>query len=140
MFPTYHIPLSEAFNQIRIILNNTKKGLLKEIAYSIHNRDEDIEFLSNREQFYLYILDVIDTKFLKPENKKNTKSVPKNVCVIDFVNKGVEDIHIGSIFRLPDVISMLPNSLQTDENIPVPTMRLTNTIRNKILNYKETVQ
>ena len=52
--------------------------------------------------------------------------------MIDFVNKGVEDIHIGSIFRLPDVISMLPNSLQTDENIPVPTMRLTNTIRNKI--------
>ena len=132
--------LSEAFNQIRIILNNTKKGLLKEIAYAIHNRDEGIQFLNNREQFYLYILDVIDTKFLKPENKENTKRVPKNVCVIDFVNKGVEDIHIGSIFRLPDVISMLPNSLQTDDNVPVPTMRLTNTIRSKILNYKETVK
>ena len=60
------------------------------------------------------------------------------MCVIDFINKGMEDLHISKIFRSADVTASLPSNLQNEENIPIPTMRLTKTIRNKILNYKET--
>ena len=45
--------LKESFNKITIILNNTKKRFLKEIAFAILNRDDNYTFLDNREQLYL---------------------------------------------------------------------------------------
>ena len=40
---------------------------------------------------------------------------------------------MSSIFGHLDPISQLPEPLQTDGNIPVHTMKLTKTIRNKTL-------
>ena len=54
-------------------------------------------------------------------------------------NKSVESICLSKIFWDPEVISLLPEELQKDENIPVVTYILGSTIRNKILNYKDTV-
>ena len=42
-----------------------------------------------------------------------------------------------SLICCQDVISQLLEPLQTDGNIPVPTMKLTKTIRNKRLKYKD---
>ena len=90
------------------------------------------------DHFFQYILDIIDTKLYKPvENYK--KPTPKYLCTVNFCNKAVECIRLSSIFNLPEVIQLLPSELQTKENIPVVTFKLGNTVRNKILNYKETV-
>ena len=86
------------FNEIRKLLNLTKKKVLKEIAFHIMERDT-YNFYDNRFQWYHYISDIIDTKLLKissPEVKR--KSVPKNVITIKFVNKGIDDIHLSKIF------------------------------------------
>ena len=44
----------------------------------------------------------------------------------------------SKIHNKPDVIAQLPMELQSKENRPVVTYKLTNTFRNKFLNYKET--
>lgn len=111
--------------------------MLKEIAFHILERDK-FTFYENRYQWYHYILDIIDTKFLKSSTV--TKNCPpKNVVSIRFVNKGLDELHINDIFHVPEVISLLPEELQKEENVPSCTMKLDTPIRNKILNYRETV-
>ena len=133
-----HRDLKNSFNEIRKILNRTKKKVLKEIAFQMMERDS-FTFVEKRFQVYHYISDIIDTKFLKPEVVVERKPAPKNVVVVEFVNKGLDDIHLSKIFRTPEVTSLLPEPLRADEEIPVSTMKLNPPIRSKILNYKETV-
>jgi hypothetical protein len=129
--------IRNSFNEIRKTLNLAKKKVLKDIAFHIIERD-GFEFHENRFQWYHYILDIIDTKLLKiPEVKK--KSNPKNVIVVNFVNKGMDNIHLNSILSSAEVTNLLPPALQSEEDRPMCTMKLSTPIRNKILNYKETV-
>ena len=129
--------LRNSFNEIRKILNLAKKKVLKEIASHIIERDS-FTFYDNRFQWYDYILDIIDTKFLKTSQIVK-KIPPKNVITIKFVNKGLDEIHINNIFHSAEVISSLPQQLQKEEEIPSCTMKLDPPVRNKILNYRETV-
>ena len=129
-----------SFNEIRKTLNITKKKVLKEIAFHIMERDSDsFTFYQNRFQIYHYVLDIIDTKLFKPPTPVQKKKAPKNVVTIRFVNKGLDHIHVSKIFRSAAVTSLLPEALQSDEDIPTCTMKLDPPIRSKILNYKETV-
>ena len=54
-------------------------------------------------------------------------------------NKRLEFIHPNCILHENDIIIWLPESLQEDE-IPSTIHCLSNTIRNKIFNYKNTVK
>ena len=113
---------------------------MKEIAFHIMERDSDsFTFYQNRFQIYHYVLDIIDTKLFKPTIPVQKKKAPKNVVTIRFVNKGLDNIHVSKIFRSAAVTSLLPEALQSDEDIPTCTMKLDPPIRSKILNYKETV-
>ena len=131
--------LIHSFNRIRILLNTTKKKSLKEIAFHILNRTV-FTFHPEREQWYLYILDIIDTKCYKQTPIPPKKSAPENVCTIKFVNKGIEKLNIPQIFRHSNIIDSLPDSLQREENIPKIVMKLDRPIRNKIMNYEATVR
>ena len=95
----------------------------------------------SNEQLYLFILDMIDTKFYsKIQVPQPRKTPPKNVCIVDFVNKGMDQIHLSKIFRSSEVTNCLPDVLKSgDDDIPKVTFRLNRPIRNKILNYKEVV-
>ena len=70
---------------------------------------------------------------------KYTKCTPKYTFLINFDNKVVELIRISQIFNHPDVTETLPCDIQNKENINIVTYQLGNTVRNKLLNYKETV-
>ena len=131
--------LKNSFNRIRIHLNTAKKKVLKEIAFYTLNRTV-YTFHAEREQWYLYILDIINTKLLKPTPISASKSAPENVCTIRFINKGMEEIKISEIFRHTDSISSLPDSLQNKEVNPKVVMKLDSPIRNKIMNYEKTVR
>ena len=50
----------------------------------------------------------------------------------------MEDINVSKIFQMNDVFD--PFNLQEHENIPVTTYKLVATIRNKVFNYKQTVE
>ena len=72
-------------------------------------------------------------------NYKEPKKFPKRIITLPFVNKGMEDIRLGKIFRLPDVVNTLPDDLQKDDEIPMLSYKLKPPIRNKIFNHKEVV-
>ena len=125
-----------AYFNIKNTLMSLRKKVLKKVASSIML--ETIEMEMRNKQFFDYIADIIDTKLYKSDKSK-TKFIPNYICSLKFDNKSVESIHLSKIFRNPEVISLLPEELQKDENIPVVTYILGSTIRNKILNYKDTV-
>ena len=83
------------------------------------------------------MFDIIDSELYRPK-KPNKIPPPKNICIINFQNKAVEYAKLSEILKKPDIIAQLPRELQNKENRPVITYKLTNTIRNKILNYKDT--
>ena len=130
--------IKKSFNNIRILLNKCKKKLLKEIAYSILERENFI-YVEGREQWYLYISDIIDTLLWKDVTPPEKKSHHENPCIIHFVNKGFNRLGLSKIFRLHDVVAFLPPDLQGEQEIPFPTYKLDSPIRNKILNYKDAV-
>ena len=121
------------------LLNLAKKKVLKEIAFSILERTGTYSFFEERFQWYDYILDIIDTKFWKDPPEVKRKPAPKNVITINFVNKGIDDIRLNKILKSDEVIALLPSDLKGEEDIPIATMKLSPPIRNKILNYRETV-
>jgi len=127
--------LVDLYNYIRISLNRLKKKTLKNIASEILTKIALIDYNPFSEQYFLYILDVIDTKLYKPV-KHVKKQAPKHICTVYFDNKAVESIHLSNIMNHPDIISSLPEDLRNKEDRPVVTYKLSNTIRNKILNYK----
>ena len=130
-----HNAKDACFN-IKNKLMSLRKKVLKKVASLIVL--ETIEMHMRNKQYFDYIADMIDTKLYKSDKSKS-KFIPNFVCSVKFDNKSVESIRLSSIFRDPEVISLLPEELQKDENIPVVTYTLGSTIRNKILNYKDTV-
>lgn len=75
----------------------------------------------------------------KRKTIKDLKTGSKNIFVINFENKGFDKIHVSSLFCCQDVIS-IAWAPQTNGNIPVHAMKLTRTIRIKVLNYRDAVQ
>ena len=130
--------IKPSFNNIGILINRCKKKLLKEIAYSILER-ENFTYLEGREQWYLYILDVIDTLLWKPVASPMKKPCRENPCVIHFVNKGFNKLGLSRIFKSDEVVLSLPTELQEENLIPFPTYKLDAPIRSKILNYKNAI-
>ena len=130
--------LKNSFNNIRIILNRCKKKLLKEIAYNIMER-ENFVYIESREQWYHYILDLIETRIWKNVAPPEKTVYRKNPCIIHFVNKGLNKLGLSKIFRAEDVVASLPPELQEETDLPFPSYKLDAPIRSKILNYKDAV-
>ena len=86
------------FNDIRKLLDKTKKRVLKEIVIAMLHRDSLFLIHPDKEQMYQYILDIIDTKLYNCKPKK-VKVTPKNICILKFPNKGIE------LIRLPSIIN-----------------------------------
>ena len=128
-----------SFYKLRTLLNKLKKKLLKNIAAHIMQNTNSLNTSSQLEHCNAYILDIIDTKLYKPNVASNKKSPSKFRCTVGFHNKAIEFIRLSSILRNPDVINMLPANMQSEDNIPMVTYKLGDTVRNKIFNYKQTV-
>ena len=131
--------IKNSFYDIRVALNKLKKSTLKKIASEIISRGPLVSINSFSDQIYLYILDIIETLIYVPLPNKSKKIAPKHICNVFFDNKAVELIHLPSILNQPDILDLLPEPIQTKENRPVVTYSLHKTIRNKILNYQDTV-
>ena len=81
------------------------------------------------------MLNINDSK-LKISNKKPPS---KSICIMNFQSKAIEYIKLYKKLNKCDVIVELQRELQDKESRPSITYILTNTVKNKILNYKDTV-
>jgi len=122
-------------NEVRKLLSGFKHKDLKPLCAEAHKQLEqnhDIKL----ERLYKLLVDTFLTKvYKKPQDKKKP---PKYIIPIFFDNKGFEHIKLGSILHEDDVINKLPVSFQQQESISV-VYSLSNTIRNKLFNYKDTI-
>ena len=96
------------------------------------------------------MLDIIDSKLYRPK-ASNKKSPSKNICITNFKNKAIEyTMELSWYIKLSKtrnksciaqkiVLAQLSRELPNKENRPLITYKLTITIRNKILNYKDCV-
>lgn len=122
-------------NELRKLLDGFKLKHLRSIAGEAHTRLE-LTFDIQLERWYKVIVDTFLTKmYQKPPEKKKA---PTHILPIFFDNKGLEHIKLSSILHLDEVVQKLPPILQQDE-VPSVVYSLNNTIRNKIFNYKDTV-
>ena len=111
--------------------------MLKQVAtQSLYRNNNPSDLQQHLDQYYIYMLDIIDSKIYRPKTS-NKKAPPKNICIINFQNRAIEDIKVSQIVNKPEAIVQLRRELKNKENRHVITYKLANTIRNKISNYKD---
>ena len=112
--------------------------MLKQVAArSLYRNNNPSDLQQHLDQYYIYMIDIIDSKLYRPKTS-NKNAPPKNICIINFQNRAIEYIKVSQIVNKPEAIVQLQGELQNKENRRVITYKLTNTIRNKISNYKDT--
>ena len=78
--------------------------------------------------------------YMRPKQKTVKKKYPPKYAFLkNFGYKALELIRISQILNNPDVIETLLCDIQTKYNIPLVTYQLGKAVRNKLLNYKETI-
>jgi len=132
---TFSLEKEYRANSYRKLLESFKHRYLRKLAVEANSRLSSCE--DNIKRWYDLLIDVFFTK-VYIEERGNIKKAPKYILPIFFHNKGLEFIHLKKILRDPDVISKLPDQLQS-EDPPSVVYNLSSTIRKKIFNYRETV-
>ena len=133
--------IKNSFYNIRITLNKIRKKTLKDIYKHIILEKASLFQYDIFHQWYDLVCDIIDCKLYKHPKIKNIKKAPKFVCVVEFINKGLDNIGLSKILNKQNVFEKLPAKLKSQENDKIcVTYKLRNPIRNKIFNYKETVE
>ena len=114
---------------------------MKEICTNVLLKKEGLHQVDIFYQWYDLICDIIDTKLYKPPIIKDPKKAPKFVCIVNFINKGMDNIGLAKIINKPEIFDKLPDKFKRNEDEKIcVTYRLAKPIRNKIFNYKETVK
>ena len=131
--------ISLTMNYIRISLSSMKKSKLKELHIIISNeiaeQQNDFMFL----QWYLAIIDVIESKLYSEPYEKKKNLPPTNVCNIYFDNKAIEMINLSCILRDKSLKLTLP-STPNKFSPPMVTYKLSKSIASSNFNFKEFVE
>ena len=124
-------------NLIRTKLSSQKTKTLK----CIWNLTKHNDFFHSDKfiRWQEFILDIIDTKIYKPPPTKDKKTPSIFTLPIKYLNKGLDFIKIRKIIKSNDVTSLLPPCFSDDERVPSVLHKLEPPIRNKIFNYRQTV-
>ena len=129
-------PMLERGSTCRKILDSFQQKHLRKLAYEANKR---LDSCSDQVKRWLdLIVDTFFTKIFKEEPPKKLKSRPKYILPIYFDNKGLQLLRLNRILHEPDVKTKLPPEFREDDS-PSIVYSLSSTIRNKILNYKDTV-
>ena len=133
-----NVPIFHRTNECRRLLDSFK---IKDIRFLVMDSKKILadEYSESRNRWCDLIGDIFSTKtFSEDKVSKKKKKRPKYMLFIDFINKGFDYIQLSSILHDSAVVETLPDKFQNDE-VPSIVYRLNNTIRNKIFNYKQTV-
>ena len=132
----HSFPVPEQGNALRKTLESLKRKVLKILA---DEASAKIPSCTDQEKRILDLLvDAYLTKVFKAEEKKK-KKFSEFILPVFFDNKGLDYLHLGSILRKQEVISLLPQEIQ-QKDPPSIVFSLGKTIRSKIFNYKQTVE
>ena len=84
-------------------------------------------------------LDLIESRIFNPPASKTTKTKPKSIIKLHFLNKGMDMINISKIIHDKNVEKNLPTQFNKTEQI-LTVYTLTKKTRSKIFNHKEFIK
>ena len=116
-------------------MNKLKHSNLKKLANEANSLLASSD--DHLKRWYELVIDAFLTKTYKSVEVK-PKKAPKYTLPIYFHNKGLEMIELNKILRKHNVLTKLSTILSTEES-PSIVYSLSFTIRNKLFNYKETI-
>ena len=131
--------LKDAGYFILVSIKSFKKSFLKHVCNDVY------DFLGSKaesfpnQQWYEMTLDLIESRIYNPPAPKNTKTKPKNLIKLHFVNKGMDIINISKIINNKNVTKSLSAQFNKIEQIST-VYTLTKTIRSKISNHKKFIK
>ena len=131
--------LKDAGYFVRVSIKSFKKSFLKHVCNDVY------DFLSSKadsfsnQQWYGMTLDLIESRIYNPPSSKITKTKPKNLIRLHFINKGMDMTNISKIINDKNVKKNLPTQFKKTEQIST-VYTLTKTIRSKIFNHKEFIK
>ena len=129
-------PILQRGNACRKMLDSFQRKHLRKLAQEANKRLDSCSDQTKR--WFELILDTFFTKIFKEQPPKKPKLRPKYILPLYFENKGLQFLRVNSILHDEDVKSKLPDQFRDDDS-PAVVYSLSSTIRNKILNYKDTV-
>ena len=130
-FLPLHYNLKDAGYFIRVSIKSFKKTFLKHVCNDVH------DFLSSKadsfpnQQWYEMTLDLIESSIYNPPASKTTKTKPKTLIKLHFVNKDMDMINISKIINDKNVKKSLPTQFNKTEQIST-VYTLNKTILSKI--------
>ena len=134
--PIATFPPKNRSDNFRKILEGMKRKDLRKLA---SNATDELKTCDDtKKRWRELIIDIFLTKVFKTDKKVQNKRPPFLILVF-FDNKGFDYINLSSILHLDNVkCNLFPVKLKTDKPASV-VYSLGKTIRNKILNYKDTI-
>lgn len=119
-------------NIMRLDKDETKKLLL----YTILQLNENNVMSTNNAEYFLYV--VKDLCLFKYQRNFIKNKNSNQFVVIEFANKYLNDINLSKIFNSTAIKANFPINNQKYIT-PSVSFKYTNTVRSKILNYKQTI-
>ena len=108
--------LKDAGYFVRVSIKSFKNSFLKQIFNDVY------DFLSSKadsfpnQQWYKMTLDLIESRIYNPPVSKTTKTKPKNLIKLHFVNKGMDMINISKIINDKNLKKSLPTQFNKTTN------------------------
>ena len=129
---------SNMIHSIRTTLFSMKYKFIKKIYIECCNRiqmQHNVEH--NKHQYIIYVIKdlcLFKLRTVAPKNKS-----PNSFIVVKFVNKLIENVKLDKIFKYSYINNLFPVK-NSHFSKPVTSYSRTNSIRSKIVNYKQTIQ
>ena len=125
---------------IRVSITSFKKSFLKHVCNDVYDfLGNEAERFPNNRKWYQMTLDLIESRIYNLLTSKTTKTKPKNLIKLHFLNKGMSMINTTKIINYKNVKKNLPTQFNKTEQIS-PAHILTKAIRSKIFNHKEFIK
>ena len=130
--------IKEGMNFVRHTLASLRKSTLKQIVVLVNDfilEDDNTIYL----QWYLAVIDTIESKIYKPPPLKPSKQKPSSIIKIQFLNKGIEMINVPRLLHSPSLASTFPKQAGCYK-APTVVYKLEDTIRSSIFNFNHFVK
>ena len=133
------LDICHCMNFIRIKVASLSKPILKEIREIISDTiliREGLEY----DQWYLAIIDAIESKLYVETPEVPKKKPPSCSLKLKFLNKAMEVINVGKILHASSLSSCFPKSCKREYEAPTVIYTLEDTVHSKIFNHNKFVR
>ena len=126
---------------ICLSIKSFKKSFMKYVCNDVYDFLSSEADFSPNQHWYETTFDLIKSRIYNPPASKNSKTKPKKLIKLHFVNKGMDMINISTIINDKNVKKNLPTHFNKTEQIStVYALTKRYNLQSKIFNHKEVIK